>query len=91
VEDAMVEIKAKIKSFILAECVPGESAENLDDDLPLRANGILDSLSLLKLVSFVESEFRVEVDAHDVDDTNFGSINSVAAYVQNRRSALPVP
>ncbi len=80
----MEAIKASLRSFILMHCVPGESAENLPDDLPLRKTGVLDSIALLKLVRFIETEFQIEVEPHDIDG-NFDSIAKLAAFVQQRR------
>ncbi|WP_394829124.1 acyl carrier protein [Pendulispora albinea] len=76
-------IKAALTSFIVSQCLPGEAEENLPGDLDLNENGILDSMALLALVRFVEKEFHIEVDEHDIDG-NFGTVNALAAYVAKK-------
>ena len=59
--------KKAIRLFILTEILDGVSAEDLDDDTELLTSGVLDSLSSLKLVSFLEERFGIRVDSHEVD------------------------
>lgn len=80
-------MKDKIRQFILAEFLPGESAENLKDDTPLRTSGILDSMATLRLVSFVEEEFGIEVEAHEAGVENFDRIEDIAAFIERKKAA----
>jgi acyl carrier protein len=75
-----------IRSFILAEFLPGESASNLKDDTPLRANGIIDSLGMIKLMSFLEQRFGIEVATRELKGGRFDRIESIAAFVNEKRS-----
>jgi acyl carrier protein len=80
-------MKDKIRQFILAEFLPGESADNLKDDTPLRTSGILDSMATLRLVSFVEEEFGIEVEAHEAGVENFDRIEDIAAFIKRKKAA----
>ena len=51
------EIKAQVRAYILEKLLPGEDAANLKDDLSLTRSGVLDSVSTLELVSYVEEAF----------------------------------
>lgn len=82
----MTDAKDTIRQFILTKYLPGESADNLRDDTPLRASGILDSLATLGLVSFVEKEFGIEVEAHETDIDTFDNIADIAALVARKRA-----
>jgi acyl carrier protein len=75
-----------IRQFILSRYLPGESAENLKDDTPLRSSGILDSLATLSLISFLEEEFKIEVEAHETDIDNFDRIGDIAAFVEQKQA-----
>ena len=79
-------MKEKIRQFILSEFLPGESPSNLRDDTPLRTSGILDSVATLRLVSFIEEQFGIEVDAHEAGVENFDRIEDIAAFVERKRS-----
>jgi acyl carrier protein len=49
--------------------------------------GIVDSLGILQLVSFVEAEFGVRVEDADLVPENFDSLEKVAAFVGRKRAA----
>jgi acyl carrier protein len=56
--------------------------KNLDDDEPLLKNGLIDSLGILEVVSFIESEFGIVVSDEDLMPENFGSLRCIAEFVQ---------
>jgi acyl carrier protein len=78
--------KRLIREFLLTECLPGESPGNLKDDTPLVTGGILDSLAMLHLVTFVEECFEVEVDAWEAGGDNFDTVERVARLVRRKRA-----
>jgi acyl carrier protein len=78
-------IKQKVKSYILHEFLPGESPEALTDDVALVTDGILDSLASLRLVSYLEEEFGIEVAAHEVDADHLNSLDLIARFVLEKR------
>lgn len=80
----MEQIRTQIREFILNEFLPGESAGNLPNDISLRESAILDSLGLLKMITFVESSFNIEVGPLDAGDANFGTIDRIAAFVDKQ-------
>ena len=51
------EITEPVKRFILDTFLPGEDPSALEYDTPLISGGIIDSISTLKLVTFLEEEF----------------------------------
>ena len=75
--------KDRIRDYILQEFLPGEDASNLQDDTPLKASGILDSISTLKLVSFVEETYNISVAPHEAT-SEFDTIDSIATLVQQK-------
>ena len=75
-----------IREFILKRYLPGESAANLRDDTPLRSSGILDSLATLGLISFLEEQYRIEIEAHETDVDNFDRIQDIAAFVERKQA-----
>jgi len=77
----------ELRQFILTEFLPGESAANLRDDTPLRTSGVLDSMATLRLVSFIERSYGIEVDAHEAGIDNFDCIRDIAAFVVRKRAA----
>ena len=85
--DQAQNIKEQLRRYILAEFLPGESPSNLKDDTLLRTSGILDSMATLQVVTFVEEHFGIEVEAHEAGVENFDSLNSIAAFVEQKKAA----
>lgn len=84
----MSQVADTIRQFILTKYLPGESAENLRDDTPLRTSGVLDSLATLALISFIEQEYGIEVEAHETDVDNFDRIQDIVAFIERKRAAV---
>lgn len=83
----MTDIRATVRDFILTECLPGEAPENLTDDMELRQSGILDSMKTLKLVSTIENATGLTLEAHEIDDQNFASVDAIVDFVDARQAA----
>jgi acyl carrier protein len=81
----MEDTKEILRSYILKEFLPGERAENLRDDTPLRTSGILDSVSTLKLVGFIEQHFKIQIEAHEAGVEHLDTINSIAALIDQKQ------
>lgn len=72
---------SKIKTF-LAQQFP--MTKNVGNDEPLLKNGLIDSLGILEIVTFIENEFGVVVSDEDLLPENFGSIHNLASFVHNK-------
>lgn len=83
----MENIVNDLKEYILKEFLPGEDAENLDNDTPLIASGILDSLATLKLVVFLESKYKIKIAPHETQEEYIGSISQIVELVQSKNPA----
>jgi acyl carrier protein len=79
-------VRETLRQFILNSYLPGESAANLRDDTALRTSGVLDSLATLGLVSFVEKQFGIELDAHETGIETFDTIEAIATLVERKRA-----
>jgi acyl carrier protein len=86
----MDDIKTPVRDFIICTYLPGESPDNLRPDMPLLSSGILDSLALLGVVSFLEERFCIELDVYDTRVENFDSIEDIARCVAAKQVA-PAP
>ena len=66
----------------------GKSSAQIEFDRPFFETGVLDSLSLLDFVSFVEKHYDIDISGQDIVPENFGSLRTVTDYVLGR---LPQP
>ena len=73
-----------INDYISRELVPDPALLPLANDTPLLDSGILDSLSLLRMVVFLEERFEITMGDADVLPENFASVNAICAYLRAR-------
>lgn len=76
-----------VKDYILRNFLQGENPDNLTPSTELIRSGVLDSLATLDLVSFLEKTYGIELEAHDVDPGNLGTLNDIERLVQTKRGA----
>jgi acyl carrier protein len=81
------EIKAKVKSFILNEYLPGEDPTALTDDTPLMTTGILDSIAVLKVVTFLENEFGISIQPREAVVKNLNTISDIVCLVTFKKAS----
>ena len=74
-----------IKNYILNEFLPGEDPGNLTPTTPLMSAGILDSLATLKLIAFLEQEFSIRVEPHEVSEENFNTLQAISNLVDSKK------
>ena len=72
-----------INDYISRELVQ-DPALLLLADAPLLESGILDSLSFLRLVVFLEERFEITMGEADLLPENFSSVNAICAYLRAR-------
>jgi len=80
------ELKEELRTYILSAFLPGDSPENLKDDTPLRTSGLIDSMGLLRLVGFVESQYGIEIKAYDTSIENFDTIDAISDLIERKNT-----
>jgi acyl carrier protein len=75
-----------IKKFVIDEFLPDVSAADLAVDYDLLADGVIDSLGLLKLIAWVEDHFQLSVHDTDLDPNNFRSVQAIEEFIQESSS-----
>ena len=79
----MTEISDRIRDFISSELMFEDSAAALSDDTPL-LSGVIDSLGLMQLISFIEEEFDVAIDDAEVTASNFRTVGDIQRLIEQK-------
>jgi acyl carrier protein len=79
-----METKEALRKFIAAELKWDRPEAELTDDYPLLEREVVDSLGIFKIISFVESEFDVEVDDDELVADNFATIEAISTLVGSK-------
>lgn len=75
-----------VRSYIIGELGFSGKPEELNDSYPLLESEVVDSLGLLKLVTFLENEMDIEIEDEDLIPSNFGTIANIASLVEAKQS-----
>lgn len=75
-------MKDKIRNFI-AETTFSEP-ETIQDGTLIFDEGIFDSMGLLGLINYLETEFGVVTDDTELQEENFGSVERIATFVERK-------
>jgi acyl carrier protein len=73
-----------IESFIVEEIMMVGKEIKIDPESSLIKSGIVDSLSLLRLISFLEEKFGIVIDDEDVVPENFDTIKIMESLVAEK-------
>ena len=74
-----------VREFILAEFLPGEDPALLTGATPLVTSGILDSIATMKLATFLEDQFRIELAAHELSPDYLNTVTDIVKLVESKR------
>jgi len=56
--------------------------KHIKDDESLRDAGVMDSLGLLIVISFLQDKFGIVVDADELNTEDFNSINALCGFIE---------
>lgn len=76
-------MKERLARYIATDIL-NESDRVIGDDEDLLASGLLDSLSVMSVIHFIEQDLGIDVPAEDVTIENFVSLRAIDAYVGRR-------
>ena len=80
-------ISDTLRTFILSDVWLDGSPDELGNDTPLLERGILDSLGILNLVSFIEDEWGVTVEDEELIPEHFGTISRISQLIETKAPA----
>jgi acyl carrier protein len=80
-------VETVINDYISKELVQDAALLPLGNTTSLLETGVLDSLSLLRLVVFVQERFGITVDDVDLVPEHFDSVDAICTYLRSREGA----
>ncbi len=77
-------ISANIRAYIEGR-FPLFISHGMNEESSLLESGVIDSLGILDVVAYLETEFAITIDNDDVSPEHFGSVTTLAKLVQMKR------
>ncbi len=73
-----------IRNFITEDIQHGSLKSPLRDEDLLVESGIIDSLGIMTLLSFIEEKFSIQIPSEDLMPENFASISAITALIERQ-------
>ena len=80
------ETTQKIKAFIVEEYMPDVSVDDLESNFDLMSSGAIDSLGLLQMVAWLETEFDVEIDDSELGPDSFRTVDEIKVFIEQQKA-----
>lgn len=78
--------KTEIINFLKEIITDIQDEQEVKEDTMLLDEGIIDSVSILYLISELEDRYEIHVSLEDVNEKNFASIDAISTYVCKLKS-----
>ena len=80
-----MDIKSKLKNFIITEFIFENDDNSIQDDELLLEMGIIDSVGVVVLMSFMQEKFGIQFDDKDLVPENFQTINNMKDLIERKQ------
>lgn len=86
----LMNIQEQIREYIVENILFGDG-ENLQPDTSFQEEGIMDSMGILGLISFIEETYDITIKDDDLTIENLGSVQDVSNFVQSKLKTAQEP
>jgi acyl carrier protein len=79
-------LKTQIHEFIQENLASVKGIESFNDSDSLMESGVIDSLGIFRLVSFLEETFGVRIADEEINPENLKSVDAIEQLVMQKKS-----
>lgn len=79
-------LEQELRRFIKDSFLIGQDSESLAGDASFLEHGIIDSTGVLELVNFLEQQYGIKVEDHELVPENLDSIDQLVRFVNAKLS-----
>lgn len=86
--EAAIRFEENLRTFILENYLFTDDKSQLNNDDSFLDTGILDSMGILELVSYLDEELSIKVEPDEMVPDNLDSINNLLAYIGKKQPGI---
>lgn len=79
------EIANRVREYVLENFLYMRPGYEFADTDSLLGHGIIDSMGVIELITFVQDEFEVEIEEDEITEENLGSLAAIGRFVQGKQ------
>ena len=80
------DVKSIVKDFVVNNYLYGKETVPLADDTSFLDGGIISSTGVLELIDFLEEEFTIRIENHEVIPENLDSFNNIEKFIKYKKN-----
>jgi acyl carrier protein len=81
------EVLERTRHYVQEQFLYARPDFHLSEEEPLFENGIVDSMGVVELMQFLETEYGIAIEDDEVTEQHFCNLRSIADYVCTKRAA----
>jgi acyl carrier protein len=81
----LTSVASDIRNFVVDRFMFGQGGDQLSDDDSFLQRGVIDSMSVLELIAFIEERWGLKVQDQDLVPDNLDSVNRVASFILRKQ------
>lgn len=79
-------VMEKVRAYITENFLYARQDVLLNENDSLLERGIIDSMGVMELVTFIDGEFGVVAGDEEITEENFGTLAAITRYVASKRT-----
>jgi len=79
-----MDISKSLEQFIQDQIIKGQKDVDLQQTTNLIEEGIIDSLGIMKLLTFIEESYNLQISDEELLPENFESLKAICAMVESK-------
>jgi len=79
------EIANRVREYVLENFLYMRKGYEFADTDSLLGHGIIDSMGVVELLTFLQDEFGVDVEEDEITEENLGSLAAIGRFVQGKQ------
>lgn len=80
-------VAVEVQDFIVTQLLKGRK-QSIGVDESLISSGVLDSVSWLQLVNFIEKQYGITVEDDELLPETFESVDAISQFVERKQAGL---
>lgn len=82
------QIRERVRHFLQENFLYMRPNFELGDDDRLLERGVVDSMGVAEMVTFIEDEFGIKTSDDDITEANLGSLSAIGRFVSQKRTSI---
>lgn len=83
-DTSLEQISELVRGFLATEVGQAQGPSFFDDARPLLTSGLLDSVTIMRLITFLEAEYPIEFMAYELDVNYLDTVGLIARTVHEK-------